>query len=223
VVNRDNRSQNILRTAASNELCMDDRRGEEHLFLSTELAKSQLNQGHITDGEDKLRGKGFELRTDDRGVIRVAKELFISADGQQRAVGEVLDRDIALREIDSCLQKLQQLAIAAEQAQALKADVDSQIRMFNERLKPLNEMLLFSAPDGMAWTSGDAMQLAASKNIAVVAGGDISIGAMGNMTALAGDNIGLYARSGQLSLKSGEGPLEIQAQNGNLQLFAEKR
>lgn len=45
---------------------------------------------------------------------------------------------------------------------------------------------------------------------------------MGNMTALAGDNIGLYARSGQLSLKSGEGPLEIQAQNGNLQLFAEK-
>jgi type VI secretion system secreted protein VgrG len=222
VVNRDNRSQNILCTAASNELCMDDRRGEEHLFLSTELAKSQLNQGHITDGEDKLRGKGFELRTDDRGVIRVAKGLFISADGQQRAVGEVLDRDIALREIDSCLQKLQQLAIAAEQAQALKADVDSQIRMFNERLKPLNEMLLFSAPDGMAWTSGDAMQLAASKNIAVVAGGDISIGAMGNMTALAGDNIGLYVRSGQLSLKSGEGPLEIQAQNGNLQLFAEK-
>ncbi|SUG18741.1 type VI secretion protein VgrG [Salmonella enterica subsp. arizonae] len=134
VVNRDNRSQNILRTAARNELRMEDKRGEEHIALSTEFAKSQLNQGNITDAQDKPRGTGFELRTDERGVIRVAKGLFISADGQQKAAGGVLDMDTALREIDICLQQLRQLEMAAEQAQALKADVDSQIRMFNERL-----------------------------------------------------------------------------------------
>jgi type VI secretion system secreted protein VgrG len=42
----------------------------------------------------------------------------------------------ALKEIDRLNQQLQQLEIAAEQAQALKADVDSQIQMFEQRLKP---------------------------------------------------------------------------------------
>ncbi|TNV11205.1 type VI secretion system tip protein VgrG, partial [Buttiauxella sp. B2] len=75
-VNRDNRSQNILRTAARNELRMEDKRGEEHIHLSTEYGKTQLNQGHHIDEQDKPRGAGFELRTDERGVIRVAKGLF---------------------------------------------------------------------------------------------------------------------------------------------------
>ncbi|WP_114195739.1 type VI secretion system Vgr family protein [Edaphovirga cremea] len=223
IVNRDNRSQNILRTAARNELRMEDKRGEEHIHLSTEFGKSQLGQGHMVDAQDKPRGSGFELRTDERGVIRVAKGLFISADGQQKAAGEVLDMDTALREIDICLQQIQQLEIAAEQVQALTADVDAQIRMFNERLKPLNETLHFSAPEGMAFTSGEHMQLAAAENVAINAGGDISVGVMGNMTALAGDKIGLFAQTGQLSLKSGEGPVEMQAQDGNLRLFAEKK
>ncbi|MXF24254.1 DUF2345 domain-containing protein, partial [Escherichia coli] len=82
--------------------------------------------------------------------------------------------------------QLQQLENAAERAQALKADIDSQIQMFEQRLKPLNEAVLFSAPEGIALTSGENMQLAAGQNLAVNAGGDISTGTMGNLTALAG-------------------------------------
>ncbi len=51
----------------------------------------------------------------------------------------------------------------------------------------------------------------------------INAGVMGNMTALAGEKLGLFARTGQLSLKSGEGPVEVQAQNASLRLFAEKK
>ncbi|HAS0765311.1 TPA: DUF2345 domain-containing protein, partial [Enterobacter hormaechei subsp. xiangfangensis] len=58
---------------------------------------------------------------------------------------------------------------------------------------------------------------------AVNAGGDISAGVMGNMTALSGEKLGLFARTGQLSLKASEGPVEMQAQNGRMQLFAEKK
>ncbi|WP_148719399.1 DUF2345 domain-containing protein, partial [Klebsiella pneumoniae] len=116
-----------------------------------------------------------------------------------------------------------QLEMAAEQAQALKADVDSQIAMFEQRLKPLNEALLISAPEGMALTSGEHLQMTATKNVAINAGGDISAGVMGNMTALAGEKLGLFARTGQLSVKSGEGPVEVQAQNASLRLFAEKK
>lgn len=33
----------------------------------------------------------------------------------------------------------------------------------------------------------------------------------------------MFARTGQLSLKGSEGPVEVQAQNGNMRLFAEKK
>lgn len=46
---------------------------------------------------------------------------------------------------------------------------------------------------------------------------------MGNTTLLAGETLGLFARTGQLSLKSGEGPVEVQAQNAAMRLFAEKK
>ncbi|MVW45841.1 DUF2345 domain-containing protein, partial [Enterobacteriaceae bacterium TzEc013] len=222
-VTRDNHTRNVLRTPANNKLRMEDKRGEEHVKLATEYGKTQLNSGHLVDAQEQPRGKGFELRTDEHGVIRVAKGLFVTADGQQKAAGGVPDMNTALREIDVCQKQLQQLEVAAEQAQALKADVDSQIQMFEQRLKPLNETLLFSAPEGVAVTSGEHMQMTAAKNVAVNAGGDISAGVMGNMTALSGEKLGLFARTGQLSLKASEGPVEMQAQNGRMQLFAEKK
>ncbi|MEX5385341.1 type VI secretion system tip protein VgrG [Cronobacter muytjensii] len=222
-VTRDNHTRNVLRTPANNKLRMEDKRGEEHIKLATEYGKTQLNIGHLVDSKGQRRGTGSELRTDEYGSIRAGKGLFVAADAQAKAQGEALDRDASLKEIDRLNRQLQQLEMAAEQAQALKADVDSQIQMFEQRLKPLNEALLFSAPEGMALTSGEDMQLAAAKNVAINAGGDISTGVMGNMTALAGEKLGLFARTGQLSLKSGEGPVEAQAQNGNMRLFAEKK
>ena len=222
-VSRDNHTRNVLRTPANNKLRMEDKRGEEHIKLATEYGKTQLNSGHLVDAQGQRRGEGTELRTDEHGVIRAGKGLFVSADAQVKAQGEVLDRDAALKEIDRLNQQLQQLEIAAEQAQALKADVDSQIKMFEQRLKPLNEVLLMSAPEGMALTSGEHLQMTAAKNVAINAGEDISAGVMGNMTALAGEKLGLFARTGQLSVKSGEGAVEVQAQNASLRLFAEQK
>ncbi|BET43164.1 hypothetical protein VNF293_31890 [Atlantibacter hermannii] len=222
-VNRDNHTRNILRTPANNKLRMEDKRGEEHIKLATEYGKTQLNSGHLVDNKGESRGRGSELRTDEWGTLRAGKGLFVSADAQPKAQGETLDMSAALKEIDRLNQQLQQLEMAAEQAQALKEDVDSQIRMFAQRLKPLNEVLLMSAPEGMALTSGEHLQIAATKNVAINAGGEISVGTMGNMTALAGEKLGLFARTGQLSLKSGEGPVDIQAQNASMRLFAERK
>lgn len=223
IVTRDNRSQNILRTAGGNELRMEDLRGEEHIALTTPYGASQLNQGHITDGQGKPRGSGFELRTDEHGVIRVAKGLFITAEGQSKAAGDVLDMDTALREIEICQNQLQALAAAAEQAQALEADIASQIAMFDKRLKPLNEMIHLHGPEGVAFTSGEHMQMSAAQNVAFNVGSDFSSGSMGNTAILAGESVGLFARTGSLSLNASEGPVQIQAQNGEMHLSAEQK
>ncbi|EOW6771492.1 DUF2345 domain-containing protein, partial [Cronobacter muytjensii] len=218
-VTRDNHTRNVLRTPANNKLRMEDKRGEEHIRLATEYGKTQLNSGHLVDSLGQRRGQGTELRTDEWGVLRAGKGLFVTVDAE----GDALDRHAALKEIDRLNRQLQQLEMAAEKAQALKADVDSQIAMFEQRLKPLNEALLFSAPEGMAFISGEHLQMTATKNIAINSGDDTSTGVMGNMTALAGEKLGLFARTGQLSLKSGEGPVEVQAQNASMRLFAEKK
>ncbi|NCH71763.1 type VI secretion system Vgr family protein [Cronobacter dublinensis] len=223
LVNRDNRSQNILRTAADNTLRMEDRRGQEHVTLSTPYGATQLNQGQIVEQQGKPRGCGFELRTDEYGVIRVAKGLFITADGQTKAQGEVLERETALQEIEHCLTQLRQLAAAAEQAQALEADIASQLAMFDARLTPLNDMIHVHGPQGVAFTSGEHLQMAASQNVALNAGGDISLGSMGNTTLMAGEKIGLFAHTGTLSVISGEGPVQMQAQNGAMSLSAQQK
>ena len=222
-VTRDNHTRNVLRTPANNKLRMEDKRGEEHIKLGTEYGKTQLSTGHLVDVQGKPRGTGSELRTDEWGTLRAGKGLFVSADAQAKAQGDALDMSAALKEIDRLNQQLQQLEIAAEQSQALKADVDSQIQMFEQRLKSLNEAVLFSAPEGMALTSGEHLQMAATKNVAVNAGGDISAGVMGNATLLTGEKLGLFARTDQLSVKSGEGPIDVQAQNASMRLFAEKK
>ncbi|MGR7482757.1 type VI secretion system Vgr family protein [Klebsiella aerogenes] len=223
VVTRDNRSQNILRTAGQNELRMEDQRLSEHIALSTPFGATALNQGHIVDTENEQRGTGFELRTDEFGVIRVAKGLLITTDGQAKAEGDVLSMNEALREIETGYQRLERLADAERQALALEADVASQIAMFNERLKPLNEVVHFTAPEGMAFTSDEHLQFAATDNIAMNAGGDISTGSMGNTAVLAGEKLGLFAQNGKLSFISDQGPVLVQAQNDAMHLSAAQK
>ncbi len=108
----------------------------------------------------------------------------------------------------------------------LAADIASQIAMFNQwlkALKALNEMIHFHGPQGVAFTNGEHMQLAASKNVAMNAGGDFSCGSLGNTAVLAGEQIGLFARSGSLTLNASEGPVQIQAQNGEMHISAEQK
>nr|WP_320204884.1 type VI secretion system Vgr family protein [Cronobacter dublinensis] len=59
------------------------------------------------------------MRSDEHGVIRVAKGLFICAYGQPKATGEVPDRETALQEIALCLEQIAQLSAIAEAADAL--------------------------------------------------------------------------------------------------------
>ncbi len=122
-----NYKRNVLRTPANNKIRLDDERGKEHIKVSTEYGgKSQLNLGHLVDAEKQKRGEGFELRTDSWGAIRAQKGMFISADGQAKAQGNVLEMGAALARLSAALVEMESLAASAQQAQALAADVSRQ-------------------------------------------------------------------------------------------------
>ncbi|VEJ55248.1 type VI secretion system Vgr family protein [Pragia fontium] len=218
-----NHKRNVIRTPANNKLRMDDERGKEHIKVATEYGKTQLNLGHLVDGERKQRGEGFELRSDEWGAIRADKGLFISADGQPTAQGEVREMAAAMQLLAEAYAQMQGLNHAAEQAQALVAEIEGQKALIEQQLKDLTaSAILVSAPDGIGIVSGEDMQLAASRNVYLTAGSNADIGVGKKLTIAAEDAISLFAHQSGMKLFANQGKVEMQAQNDAMQLAAKQ-
>ncbi|WP_448680966.1 type VI secretion system Vgr family protein [Pseudomonas nicosulfuronedens] len=216
-----NYKRNVLRTPANNKLRLDDSRGKEHIKLSTEYSgKSQLNLGHLVDAQRQQRGEGFELRTDGWGSVRAGKGVFISADEQAAAQGKVLEMKPALLELQESLEQIRNMA-----RDAALAMVEAPDKYAPEQLKAALDLLqqpgiLASAPDGIALTSGNHLQLAASQNLIASAGGNMDVSVVKRFTAAVGENISIFARKLGMKLFANQGPVSIQAQNDRLELLA---
>lgn len=208
-----NYKRNVLRTPANNKIRLDDERGKEHIKVSTEYGgKSQLNLGHLVDAGKEQRGEGFELRTDLWGAVRAKKGIFISADAQDKAQGQVLEMQPALARLSAALVTMESLAASAQQAQALAADVSRQQTLLQQKIEQLQqEVLLGSAPKGVALVSGEDMQLSASDNLTLTAGKQLDIGVQKDFTLAAGKQLSLYSRAGA-KLFSSHNDIDIQAQ-----------
>lgn len=217
-------SRNLIRTWANNKLRLEDRQGEEHIKLATEFDKSQLNLGHLVNGQRAPRGQGFELRTDGWGALRAAKGLFITTDAQPKAGGKQLDMQAAQADLDSALSNMQTLADMAAQARALAADIEQQRQLMADRLSELQKStLLAHAPDGIGLSSGQHLQLAAGGNLIATAGGHADIGAIKRFTVAAGEALSLFAHRLGAKLIAAQGKVEIQAQHDAIELAALKQ
>jgi type VI secretion system secreted protein VgrG len=105
-----------------NELLFDDTPNELRTKLSSEHAKTQLNQGCLihprTEGKGAPRGEGFELRTDAAGAIRAAQSLLLTAEPSANAAGKQLDRQALLTTLDAALALAEQLGDQAHHQHA---------------------------------------------------------------------------------------------------------
>ncbi|TPG55416.1 type VI secretion system Vgr family protein [Ewingella americana] len=223
-VTNDNHTRNIWRTPSNNKLRMEDKRQEEHIKLATEYGKSQLNMGHLVNAQREQRGAGFELRTDEFGAVRAAKGLFLTADEQPKAQGPVLEMAPAINQINQANSQMQALNSAAEAAGALVSDINTQMSLATDRLKNLQSaVLLASAPQGVALTSGEHLQITSTRNTMINAGQHIDIGAMKNLSVMVEKALGLFAHKEGAKLVANQGDVEIQAQHNTLALFAKQQ
>lgn len=220
-----NYKRNVLRTPANNKIRLGDERGKEHIKVSTEYGgKSQLNLGHLVDAEKQKRGEGFELRTDSFGAIRAQKGIFISADGQPKAQGQVLEMQAALKELEAARQTTEGLLHAAEAAKAELADLSNQTALMNETLKNLQQKaLLLSAPSGIAQITPASLQLSAGENIIATAGQNADLSIVKKFTLAVGEIISLFAHKMGIKIFASEGKIDIQAQSDALNLFAKQQ
>ncbi|WP_426262691.1 type VI secretion system Vgr family protein [Enterobacter sp. R-25] len=209
-----NSTRNVIRTAGLNKLRMEDKRGEEHVKLSTEYGgKTQLNLGHNVNASRVLRGEGAELRTNDWVSVRGGKGILLTADAQPDVGSKMLEMDRAVEQLEQALTLARSLQAAAKGAQATVSDIDSQ-KTLNSSLKYLKMPgLLASAPAGIGILSPEAVRLASGgASISLMSGKNTDISAGQSFTVAASEAVSLFAQAAGIKMYAGAGKVDIQAQ-----------
>lgn len=218
-----NYKRNVLRTPANNKIRLDDERGKEHIKVSTEYGgKSQLNLGHLVDSEKQQRGEGFELRTDSWGAIRAQKGIFISADGQTKAQGQVLEMDPTVSLLKGALNQITEWGTIAQIHHNFSPDADS-LREFVNGASNLKEAaLLMAAPKGVASVTPDTALMHSGKGLYLQSLGEVNIATAQRHSVNASKAISLLSQQEGIRLVSAKGPLDVESHADTLSLTSLK-
>ena len=219
-----NYKRNVLRTPSNNKLRLEDERGKEHIKLSTEYGgKSQLNLGHLVDAAKQQRGEGFELRTDSFGAIRAQKGIFISADGQAKAQGKVLEMQAAMDSLQQAQGLAKSLSDAVQTAKAELAQIAAQKTLMESAMKDLQQSaLLLSAPAGIAQVSPQSIQISTGNNFIQTSAENSAFSVFKKFTVAAGEIISLFAKTLGIKMYANKGKVDIQAQGDAMALTSLK-
>ena len=223
LVTEKNSTRNVIRTAGLNKLRMEDKRGEEHIKLSTEYGgKTQLNLGHNVDASRELRGEGAELRTDKWVAVRGGKGILLSADSQPNAQGEMLEMGAAIAQLQESLQLVTSLAQSAKVSGSLAADMASQQKLTDALSQLKDAGLLATAPAGIGLATSKNIQLAAGHTLTATAGENADMSILKRLTVAAGEAISLFAQRMGIKIFAARGMVDIQAQTDAMRLQSSK-
>ncbi|WP_175795859.1 type VI secretion system Vgr family protein [Burkholderia anthina] len=223
LVNNLNHTRNLIRTAARNELRMEDKESNEHVHLTTPFQASELNLGHMVDGDRNERGQGAELRTDGHLAARGPKGMLLSTEAQIGASGRQLDMKDAQEQLQRAIDRMESLSEAVRAAEATVAELQQQKSFYTEALNGLTRaVILASAPSGIGLTSGEHLQVNADRNLIATAGGNFDIGIMRNFTVAAGRQVSLFAQAQGVRVIAAKQDVVVQARTGAMALSASK-
>ncbi|WP_082264512.1 type VI secretion system Vgr family protein [Gilliamella sp. App2-1] len=227
-----NKHRNVIRTPANNKLRMDDKRGQEHIKLATEYGKTQLNMGHLVDSEKKQRGEGFELRTDEWGVIRAGKGVYVTSykrEGNQGVKKASLNDDETAMLLKTGLSVSNRLSKRSDSHRAGKLEGADSFNMFvsytatqtDIKLSFTQPSMVLSSPKGIASVTPDSIYQFAEKNILLTSKHDTNIAANNSVHVSATKDYSVFAKE-NIKLFSGEAKVQLQAHNGDIELIADK-
>ncbi len=218
-----NDKRNVLRTPANNKIRLDDERGKEHIKVSTEYGgKSQLNLGHLVDSDRQPRGEGFELRTDSWGAIRAQKGIFISADGQVQAQGQVLAMEPAVSLLKGAVNQVTEWGSMTQTHHNVIPDTGPLSALTTGASDLKQPTLLMSAPQGIAAVTPETTLLHSGNGLYLQSLGEVNITTAQRCSLNASQAISLLAQQEGMRLVSAKGPLQVESHGDILSLTALK-
>ncbi|HDS9358551.1 TPA: type VI secretion system tip protein VgrG [Enterobacter chengduensis] len=219
-----NYRRNVLRTPSNNKIRLDDERGKEHIKVSTEYGgKSQLNLGHLVDGEKKPRGEGTELRTDDWAAVRGGKGVLITAQAQPQVAGQQLSMNEIKQQLSDALSLAESLSDVMQTAQLEQLDSGTQKSFLQQSVDSLQQpVIVAGAPGGIALSTSQHIQLSANGNQILTAAGNTEVSSLKRMVLAAKRGLVAFAHEMGMKLIAASGKVTIQAQTDAMEVTAMK-
>ncbi|UST54383.1 type VI secretion system tip protein VgrG [Comamonadaceae bacterium OTU4NAUVB1] len=227
----------------SNHLVLDDTAGGMQAQLKSDHQHSQLSLGHITRIEDHQgrkdhRGQGFDLRTDGHGVVRAGDGLLLTTHGRQGAREHMLSMEETTGPLGAAHDQHKRMGDLAVHHRAQDddeaRDVQHSLRQQADDLSGQGhphqadrhpEMqaphLALSSPAGIESTTPGSTHAHSGAHHVVTAGRHISLASAGSVLASAGKHLRAFANLG-IRMMAAKGKVEIQAQDGDMELLAQK-
>lgn len=222
-----------------NQVRHDDTAGQINLQAASSHASSQLNAGWLThprrDGKGQARGEGIEVRTDAQAAVRGGKGVYITAHAQNRAGGEMLERQALLGLTEQLRGIVQTLGDLSSTHHAENSDT-ARIAKLLEQLKAWEHgsnvkpgageggapMVAIDAPAGIAAVSQDALVLGAQSHIDAVSAGNTQISAGRRLLLRAAELFSAFAHKG-IRIVSAEDKVQVEAHKEDIEITAAKR
>ncbi|SEN69018.1 Uncharacterized conserved protein, DUF2345 family, partial [Pseudomonas sp. ok272] len=174
------------------------------------------------DAQKKKRGEGFELRTDGWGAIRAGKGVFISADAQPKAQGDVLSMDPANALVQQAREQISDWQVIAQAHHSRAPAIDGLLRLQADAQDLAAPTILLSAPQGIGVVTSGGVLLKSGDALYLQSQDDIHLAAAQRLSIQASQDISLLAQEQGLRLVSGKGPLEIESHGDVLNLIAQQ-
>ncbi|MFJ2992486.1 type VI secretion system Vgr family protein [Pandoraea sp. NPDC087047] len=223
LVTNENKTRNLIVTAAGNVQRMEDLQGSEHIHLSTPYQASELNLGHMVNSDHAKRGQGAELRTDGHLAARGPKGMLLTTEAQPGASGHQLDMASAREQLQRAIERMESLGEAVQAAETTLAELKQQKALYADTLDGLKRSaILMSSTSGIGLTSGEHLQLNADRTIFATAGGNVDVGTMRNFTVAAGRQVALFAQAQGMRFVAAKQDVTMQARTGAINLSASK-
>ena len=222
VVNDLNSTRNVIRTKGKNKIRLEDAAGNEHIKLSTEFGKTQLNLGHMVDTGRKARGKGAELRTDHHATVRAAEGIYLTTAAQTGARGSLLEMTDTIAHLEQALSIAYSLQSSAAGAGADGVDTAPQ-QALQQAVSGLAQPGILSwGKAGIAQATPESLHLAAGKDAVITAGSNGSVSVFKRLSVAAGQGISAFVRRLGIKLIAASGDITLQAQRGQLAALADR-
>ncbi|PXX27588.1 MULTISPECIES: type VI secretion system Vgr family protein [Burkholderia] len=231
-----------------NEMVLDDATGQNRARLFSSSANSLLHLGYLIEQSGNTRGaylgSGFDLRTDAYGAVRAAQGLYVTTHPKQ-ANSQPLDVSEAQQQLanaDGLLESMSQVS-EMHQAESLGTGHDA-LKQFTDATKNSvagassggrtagggtgsanafkEPVMLFASPAGIGMASQQSTHLAADRHVNLVSGQSTHLASGKSLVASVKEKLSLFVQNAGMKLFAGKGPVEIQAQNDNVEMTAQK-
>jgi len=229
---------------ASGHLAIDDTQEQIQTQIASDAGASVLSLGNLRritrkNGRADARGKGFDLRTDDWGVVRALKGLLVSTDGQPggpghaKAAKEAVSRLTQARDLQKSLTDLAQRH-DAQPPGADQSDVPRAINARNEAIRGTpsggaDHFPELAEPDivltgsaGISMAAERSTHIASSEDVAVTSGRHVGIAVGRSLFASVSNAFSLFVHKAGMALVAAAGKVRIDAQTDGVDVTARK-